>query len=306
MVIKIMLDPGHGAGKAHNRGYVGSRWKNEGDGNYCFSLLLKKELESYGIVVGTTRNNINDNPSLNARGTKGAGYDLFLSLHTNAANGTAQGVEIYNDVTRTSGKVLAEKLTSTISNTLNITNRGVKYRYSGSYNWYGVLGANKAKAGMLIEHCFHDNKNDVKKYEDNAEKLAENMAMVIANNYGLSKSGVSGTNPIEPPNKKEDDNMDCSNRALIVYNNVADLDNAMPLIKWLEGSYIVDIINGKSFNKHDFKCYKDSNWRIAIGGSKSVYTSYINYHITGKDREETKMNILDFRFKEENRKRYKV
>ena len=187
--IKILLDPGHGAGATHNRGYVGAKWKNEGDGNYYFSLLLKKELESYGIEVGTTRSAISNDPSLDSRGAKGAGYDLLLSLHTNAANGTAKGVEIYNDVTRSSGSALAGKLNSTISSTLNTTNRGVKQRYYSSEsqeNYYGVLRANKAKAGMLIEHCFHDNMDDVTTYENNAEILAKNMAKTIAQYYGIN------------------------------------------------------------------------------------------------------------------------
>ena len=37
MTIKIMLDPGHGAGRNFNRGSVIG---NEGDNNYKYSLVL--------------------------------------------------------------------------------------------------------------------------------------------------------------------------------------------------------------------------------------------------------------------------
>lgn len=190
--VKILLDPGHGAGSAHNRGYVGPRWKNEGDGNYYFSLLLKKELEAYGIKVGTTRSSIGKDPSLTSRGQSANGYDLFISLHTNALNGSAKGVEIYEDVNARATS-LATNLTKTISSTLGTSNRGVKYRYYGANtsgvnpksNYYGVLRNNAAPAGMLIEHCFHDNLSDVTKYESKAETLAKNMASTIASYYGL-------------------------------------------------------------------------------------------------------------------------
>ncbi|QQK07838.1 cell wall-binding repeat-containing protein [Miniphocaeibacter halophilus] len=190
--VKILLDPGHGAGSSHNRGYVGPRWKNEGDGNYYFSLLLKKELEAYGIQVGTTRASIGKDPSLASRGQSAKGYDLFISLHTNALNGSAKGVEIYEDVNARATS-LATNLTKTISSTLGTSNRGVKYRYYGANtsgvnpksNYYGVLRNNAAPAGMLIEHCFHDNLADVTKYESKAETLAKNMASTIASYYGV-------------------------------------------------------------------------------------------------------------------------
>ncbi|HIT90547.1 MAG TPA: N-acetylmuramoyl-L-alanine amidase, partial [Candidatus Merdenecus merdavium] len=95
MAIKILLDPGHGAGKAHNRGSVIG---NEGDNNYHFSIVLKNELEKRGFIVGTTRQSISQNPSLQSRGQKAKGYDLFLSLHSNANNNkNVRGTEIFPD-----------------------------------------------------------------------------------------------------------------------------------------------------------------------------------------------------------------
>ncbi|MDO5018239.1 MAG: cell wall-binding repeat-containing protein [Lagierella massiliensis] len=190
--IRVLLDPGHGEGRAHNRGYVGPKWKNEGDGNYYYSLILAKELRKYGIEVSTTRPNIKENPALATRGNLGVNHDLFISLHTNAANGSAKGVEIFEDVDHRATS-LATALTNTISSTLGTSNRGVKYRYYGSNgygvrpdsNYYGVLRNNKATAGMLIEHCFHDNMQDVLKYEGKPEILAKNMARDIAKYFGL-------------------------------------------------------------------------------------------------------------------------
>ena len=55
-MVKIMLDPGHGAGAFHNRGFKnipGFEFCNEGDCNYIYSLKLKKALEDYGSVSYT-------------------------------------------------------------------------------------------------------------------------------------------------------------------------------------------------------------------------------------------------------------
>ena len=224
-MVKIALDYGHGAGSAHNRGYKGKRWKNEGDGNFYFGKILKSELELYGIDIVETRPYIYNDPSLGYRGGKGAGCELFISLHTNAANGTAEGAEIWRDVR--GGKhsdTLMNTLCKTISNTLNTTNRGVKSKFYAGGNYYGVLANNKAKNGMLVEHCFHDNYKDVTSYERNAEQLAKNMARVIANHYGIkTKPGTSGdkTPAVE---KKEVDLMDRGKMFLISYTDKSDME----------------------------------------------------------------------------------
>ena len=82
--MKILLDPGHGGGRKHNRGFrqvENLPYCNEGDCNYIYALnYLKPALEKYGFQVGITRNNINSDPSLQARGAMGRGYDILISV----------------------------------------------------------------------------------------------------------------------------------------------------------------------------------------------------------------------------------
>lgn len=187
--MKILLDAGHGKGSNYNRG---SKFGNEGDNNFKFSLILKRELEKYGFIVGLTRpvDTVGNDDDLYRRGSMGAGYDLFLSLHTNAGGGT--GVEIYNDVNRGNYN-LADKLCKTLASVQGITNRGVKHKYWGSDDYYGVLRFNKAKAGMLVEHCFHDNYKECKWYYENMEKIATAEAKCIADFYGKTKISGNST-----------------------------------------------------------------------------------------------------------------
>ena len=49
-------------------------------------------------------------PSLLERGQKAAGYDLFISEHTNANNGYTRGVEVFHDFTKPQDEEFAEKL----------------------------------------------------------------------------------------------------------------------------------------------------------------------------------------------------
>lgn len=181
--MKILLDAGHGKGSNYNRG---SKFGNEGDNNFKFSILLKKELEKYGFYVGLTRptEDIGSNDDLKRRGEMGYGYDLFLSLHTNAGGGT--GVEIFNSNTK-GDKTLAKKLCECLANVQGIKNRGVKHKTleGSNLDWYGVLRHNKAKTAMLIEHCFHDNYDECKWYYENMEKIAQEEAKCIAEYYGL-------------------------------------------------------------------------------------------------------------------------
>lgn len=82
--------------------------------------------------------------------------DLFISVHFNAFNGKAKGIEVYTY----NGKQLSEAINICENlNTYGFVNRGVK---DGS-NLY-VIKKTKMKA-ILVEVCFIDNKLDVELYK---------------------------------------------------------------------------------------------------------------------------------------------
>ncbi|WP_435029642.1 N-acetylmuramoyl-L-alanine amidase [Levyella massiliensis] len=184
-MVKILLDPGHGAGRAFNRGSVIS---NEGDNNYAYSLVLTKALRARGFIVGTTRPTSGSNPSLSQRGKMGAGFDLFISLHSNAAGSSVRGTEIWNSVKSPVPAKLASSLCASLAGVFGHRNRGVKYRKLGWTDWYGVLRSNRATYGMLIEHGFHTNQRDCWTYVNRREELAKATADILADWYGLSGS----------------------------------------------------------------------------------------------------------------------
>lgn len=188
--MKILLDAGHGAGTAHNRG---ATCYNEGDNNYHYSLVLKEELENYkNAKVDLTRNKITDNPSLAERSRIGNGYNLFLSLHSNAISGnnTVRGTEVWDSVEKPN-KVLAKAICDATAELFQHNNRGIKYREGQpGWNWYGVLRLNGAKSAMILENGFHTNHSDCKFFKDNHKKIAEVQSFVIANHYGLKRKNT--------------------------------------------------------------------------------------------------------------------
>ena len=206
---KIMIDPGHGAGKAYNRGFLqidNLTHCNEGDCNYLYAHdFLKPALEKYGFKVDLTRDNIFQNPSLQARGLMAKDYDLLLSVHSNAASGNVRGVEVWDSTNpKESCKTLGDKICAYVSSALGTPNRGTKYRKnSKGSNYYGILRLGYGKKNMIVEHVFHDNIQDATVYRKNLDKTANAVAKAIAEFYGLAqKTGEVKTPPVELTEEK--------------------------------------------------------------------------------------------------------
>lgn len=209
---RIMLDAGH-YGKYNHSPAVSAYY--ESDFTWKFHLLLKAALEALGFEVGTTRANQENDRGLYDRGAASAGYDLFISIHSNAVgSGVNEGVDYpvaygmvndnatrIDDVSRDIGDILA----GVIQNTMGTTQAGrVNTRQSendrngdGIYNdeYYGVLFGAKSvgTAGIILEHSFHTNTRSTNWLlnDGNLSTLAKNEAKAIADYYGVSASAPS-------------------------------------------------------------------------------------------------------------------
>ena len=208
MAIKICLDAGH-YGKYNRSPAVPAYY--ESDMNWKLHLLLKAELEAYGITVKQTRAKQAVDMELTARGRAAKGCDLFLSIHSNAVGNRVDEkvdyVAVYHlqDDTTTKideeSKALAGKIAPAIAEVMGVKQDSLVYsRKSDSDrngdgimndNYYGVLhGARSVGvAGLILEHSFHTNTRSTKWLmdENNLRKLAVREAEVIAKYYGLTK-----------------------------------------------------------------------------------------------------------------------
>lgn len=198
MAIKITLDPGHGR---TGNPYPPQKGYYEGTQMWKLANFLKVELEKYGFQVVTTRPNLNDDPSLSARGqTAGKnGSALFLSLHSNAPANASDtkptGSVMYYSLTDAKNKVFADKLGNKVSEIMGHYYRGSLTRVGSSgADYYGVIRAaaqSGCKAAFILEHGFHTNIKDSSFLivDANLQILACEEANVIAQYFGQETKG---------------------------------------------------------------------------------------------------------------------
>ena len=206
----VCLDAGH-YGK-YNRSPVVSEYY-ESDMNWKLHLLLKAELEKYGIQVKTTRADKNKDLALETRGKVSKDCDLFISLHSNAASTeSAKYVAAMYMVDDNCGvmdeqsKAFAAKIAKTVGEVMGLpyqtwSTKSSSDRDGNGYkdDYYGVLrGAHTVHTpGVIIEHGFHTNTATTKwlMVDDNLKKLAVAEAKTIAEWFDVKK-----TEKVEKPN----------------------------------------------------------------------------------------------------------
>lgn len=196
---RVTIDPGHAPGNV-NRGPTGYY---EYAGMWKLSNYLKNALTRCGIDVILTRSEKED-PSLDERGKRAKGSDVFISEHSNAANGKARGVECFYSVRIPQDKMWAGKLSAAASKVMGNNDRGAKTKESETtkgYDYYRVIRSAVA-AGVphvfLIENGFHNNTADEAflKVDANLESIAEAQARVICELLGV-KYIEKGATPTE-------------------------------------------------------------------------------------------------------------
>lgn len=189
--MKIMLDAGH-YGQRNQSPVTPEYYESVAMWRLC--EYLSDALARYGFTVGRTREEQEADLAVTARGRKAAGYDLFISLHSNAANSeSVDRVDVYGPIDM-NGRVyeLGSVLINAVSELMGVSKGSVKTRRSssGDDEYYGVLrGARSVGCGAyyIIEHSFHTNRNASLWLLDDANlrALAEAEAAVIASFYGM-------------------------------------------------------------------------------------------------------------------------
>ena len=210
MAIRIMLDAGH---------YAKTNWSPcKTTPKYYESLMtwdltnyLKAELETYGFEVGTTRAVQTKDLGVYKRGQKAKGYDLFISIHSNAT-GYGEIVEsvdrpvIIYPINNSKAAAMAPLFGACVKETMGTKNNYKCYSKAKTSNpkedYYGVIrGAVQSGCHMafIIEHSFHTNTRSTKWLLDNnnLKKMAEAEAAVIAKYYGYKKDGTPDNKPAD-------------------------------------------------------------------------------------------------------------
>ncbi len=195
--IKVCLDAGH-YGKYNQSPVVPEYY--ESDMAWKLHLKLKKYLEKYSIEVITTRTKQKTDLGLTARGKSAKGYDLFLSIHSNAATKESVDYPIAFVPINGSADKLGEQLAKCIEQVMKTKQSGraePKKSEKGNWDYYSAINGavSVGVPGIILEHSFHTNTRATKwlMIDSNLDKLAEAEAEVIANYFKTAKKEIKTT-----------------------------------------------------------------------------------------------------------------
>ena len=177
----IILDPGHGMSNRKPLVYdpgataagfteagIVMDWANE----------LRGILKERGAIVVRTRVDAKDPCPVGRRDDIAVAYsgDRMLSLHCNAANGTASGTETF--YRGEDDREMAIKITNAVCSVLGLPNRGPKRESDSQHTSLAVMNFDKC---WLLEIGFIDNPTDRNKMLDPTlrHKACEAIADVI-------------------------------------------------------------------------------------------------------------------------------
>ncbi|MBU5300331.1 N-acetylmuramoyl-L-alanine amidase, partial [Clostridium sporogenes] len=154
----VIVDAGHGG---YDSGAVGPTGVKEKDITLKVALKLGNILENNGVKVIYTRtsDNVswpsNESQDLAARVAiaNSNNTDLYVSIHANSFNGSANGTETYYYSGSAKGKEAAEAVQKELVNAIGLYDRGTKT--AGYY----VL-KNTISPSILVELGFIDNRNE--------------------------------------------------------------------------------------------------------------------------------------------------
>lgn len=195
----IVLDPGHGQkGNPHTtkEGYF------EGTQNFKLVEKLRRKLEDVGFTVYTTRPCVEDDPTLEERGSLAGkvGADMFISIHSNAPGANhpnyseVRGSEVFYSVSDPDWNIpVAKALNLAVVEAMQTKDRGIKTRLypdTDNVDYYGVLRhsvKSGCKRAFLIEHGFHTNPEDsaVLQSDEGLERIAQAELLVLRNVFSV-------------------------------------------------------------------------------------------------------------------------
>lgn len=206
----VCIDAGHYGSKYNHSPVVAEYY--ESDRMWVLAGLLTAALKKRGVSVVQTRTNKASDLALTSRGKKAKGCDLFLSLHSNAANSESVDYPVayvFREDKKTDlderSEEIGLKLAKVVQKVMG-TRQAARTATRGSSNdrdgngvkddeYYGVLhGAKVVKVpGVILEHSFHTNTAATKWLlsDANLAKLAEAEADCIADWLGAKKPAVA-------------------------------------------------------------------------------------------------------------------
>lgn len=109
--------------------------------------------------------------------------DLHIAVHTNAGGGSGTETWCYG-ISGTNSAAFGSKLQAALVGTLELRDRGIKDSSVPGYRWAEVVNTNAT--AVLTELFFHDNAEDVERYNQRYQRVVESMADTISEWFNIS------------------------------------------------------------------------------------------------------------------------
>jgi len=109
--------------------------------------------------------------------------DLHVAVHTNAGGGTGTETWCYG-ISGTNSAAFGSKLQAALVGTLELRDRGIKDSSVPGYRWAEVV--NTQATAVLTELFFHDNTEDVERYNQRYQRVVASMADAISEWFNIS------------------------------------------------------------------------------------------------------------------------
>ena len=177
--MRVFLNPGHAPDGNPDPGACGYGLR-ECDVAKNVTDLVAGYLAAAGVeVVGSLQS---DSLREVVSASNCADADVFISVHCNACNGTANGTEVWHFYGSEEGETLAQCIQNQIVDALRTVDRGVKGAKPGVNGLY-VLSNTDAVA-VLVELAFIDHANDAQLLGTQQDEFARAIARGVTDYEG--------------------------------------------------------------------------------------------------------------------------
>lgn len=178
--MKVFLNPGHAPNGNPDPGACGCGLR-ECDVAKSVADLVADYLKRAGVeVVGSLQSDsLHEVVSASNR----ADAEVFISIHCNACNGSANGTEVWHFYGSGEGEKLADCIQNQIVDALETVDRGTKGAKPGVNGLY-VLSNTDAVA-VLIELAFIDNESDAALLRERKDDFARAIARGVTDYEAL-------------------------------------------------------------------------------------------------------------------------
>ena len=178
--MKVFLNPGHAPEGNPDPGACGYGLR-ECDVAKSVADLVAGYLTAAGVeVVGNLQS---DSLHEVVSASNCSGADVFISIHCNACNGTANGTEVWHYYGSDAGETPAQCIQNQIVDALETVDRGTKGAKPGVNGLY-VLSNTDAVA-VLIELAFIDNESDAALLRERKDDFARAIARGVTDYEAL-------------------------------------------------------------------------------------------------------------------------